>query len=84
MAKCCGLQPPITLCIKVIVGSVMFLLLRKKNLWTEAKYKLSVKCFREASKVMVDNLQLIDADEGIRAFIEKRLPQWQHTTDRQH
>jgi enoyl-CoA hydratase/carnithine racemase len=30
-----------------------------------------------ASKVMVDNMLAHDAQEGIRAFIEKRAPQWQ-------
>ena len=43
-----------------------------------------MKCFREASKVMVDNLRLNDAQEGIKAFIEKRAPQWQHSTDTRH
>jgi len=43
-----------------------------------------VEMFREASKVMVGNLRLNDAQEGIAAFIEKRAPQWQHTTDRRH
>lgn len=40
--------------------------------------------YREASKVMVDNLRLNDAQEGITAFIEKRAAVWQHTTDRRH
>ena len=30
-----------------------------------------------ASKVMVDNTLAHDAEEGIGAFIEKRIPQWQ-------
>lgn len=34
--------------------------------------------YRHCSQVMVDNLQLQDAREGIDAFINKRSPQWQH------
>jgi len=33
---------------------------------------------------MVENLRLNDAQEGIRAFIEKRAAHWQHSTDRRH
>jgi 1,4-dihydroxy-2-naphthoyl-CoA synthase len=28
------------------------------------------------SKVMVDNLMMNEADEGIEAFLEKRQPKW--------
>ncbi|PVD31970.1 hypothetical protein C0Q70_07396 [Pomacea canaliculata] len=34
--------------------------------------------YRFAERAMVDNLQLPDAQEGIRAFIEKRPPQWKY------
>ena len=30
---------------------------------------------------MVDNLKLQDGNEGIKAFIEKRKPQWKHEED---
>ena len=30
-----------------------------------------------ASKIMVENMLKLDAEEGINAFIEKRKPQWQ-------
>jgi enoyl-CoA hydratase/carnithine racemase len=30
-----------------------------------------------ASRVMVDNMMALDAQEGIGAFIEKRQPAWQ-------
>ena len=33
----------------------------------------------QGGQVMVDNLQLQDAQEGIAAFVEKRRPQWCHT-----
>ncbi|XP_033726998.1 LOW QUALITY PROTEIN: enoyl-CoA hydratase domain-containing protein 3, mitochondrial-like [Pecten maximus] len=36
------------------------------------------------SKVMVENLSLGDGQEGIRAFIEKRKPSWNHKTEKVH
>ena len=35
----------------------------------------------KGGKVMVDNLQLQDCQEGIAAFIEKRKPVWCHTDE---
>ncbi|CAB3997826.1 enoyl- hydratase domain-containing 3, mitochondrial [Paramuricea clavata] len=37
--------------------------------------------YRIAGQVMVDNLKLQDGNEGIKAFIEKRKPQWTHADD---
>ncbi len=42
----------------------------------EMKY---LDALESGSKVMVDNLQLVDAQEGISAFKEKRKPFWTHT-----
>jgi enoyl-CoA hydratase/carnithine racemase len=36
------------------------------------------EAYRIAGQVMVDNLKLQDGNEGIKAFIEKRKPQWTH------
>ncbi len=36
------------------------------------------EAYAHCSKVMVENLQLDDAKEGIEAFVEKRKPNWQH------
>lgn len=36
---------------------------------------------RLGSDVMVNNLGLADAQEGIKGFIEKRKPQWRHNFD---
>lgn len=33
---------------------------------------------------MVENLSLIDGQEGIKAFIEKRKPTWSHDNDKAH
>lgn len=38
--------------------------------------------YATASKVMVDNLALRDGQEGIRAFIEKRKPLWNHKVEK--
>ncbi|XP_067666134.1 enoyl-CoA hydratase domain-containing protein 3, mitochondrial-like isoform X2 [Haliotis asinina] len=40
------------------------------------------KAYKIAGGVMVDNLSLNDGIEGIRAFIDKRKPEWTHTMDK--
>lgn len=40
--------------------------------------------YATASKVMVDNLALLDGQEGIRAFIEKRRAVWSHSAEKAH
>ena len=37
------------------------------------------EAFEHGGKVMVDNLEYRDCQEGIAAFIEKRKPTWSHT-----
>jgi enoyl-CoA hydratase/carnithine racemase len=39
------------------------------------------QAFHEGGQVMVDNLALRDAQEGIAAFVEKRKPNWIHTDE---
>ena len=34
------------------------------------------EAYEYTSKVMIQNMQAQDAEEGINAFIEKRLPVW--------
>jgi enoyl-CoA hydratase/carnithine racemase len=33
--------------------------------------------YRYASEVMVENLMARDAEEGLKAFIDKRAPKWE-------
>lgn len=35
--------------------------------------------FRYAQKVMIENLKLVDSQEGLSSFVEKRHPKWGHT-----
>lgn len=41
-----------------------------------------VSAYQKGSEVMVDNLSLVEAHEGISAFFEKRNPVWQHTMEK--
>ena len=45
------------------------------------KYNIFPFFYREAEAVMVENLELHDGQEGIKAFLEKRKPTWTNTTD---
>lgn len=47
----------------------------KKSFYAQVEMNLA-NAYAHASRAMVDNLALVDADEGIGAFLEKREPQW--------
>lgn len=49
-----------------------------KRAYHQQKGMLLEDAYQHCSQVMVDNLKLDDAKEGINAFIEKRSPQWRH------
>ena len=36
------------------------------------------KAYKYTSKVMTENMMMLDAREGISAFLEKRKPYWQN------
>ncbi|XP_038051685.1 enoyl-CoA hydratase domain-containing protein 3, mitochondrial-like isoform X2 [Patiria miniata] len=44
--------------------------------------KTRAEAYGQASEVMVQNLGLVDGQEGIQAFIEKRKPVWTHNFDK--
>ena len=56
--------------------SSMTVKIGKKAFYKQVDMTLS-EAYDYASKVMVDNMLKVDAEEGIDAFIEKRNPNWQ-------
>ena len=62
--------------LKVSRKSSMTIKIGKKAFYKQVDMTLS-EAYDYASKVMVDNMLKVDAEEGIDAFIEKRSPNWQ-------
>ena len=62
--------------IKISKKSAMTLKIGKEAFYKQIDMTLS-DAYDYASKVMVDNMLKLDAEEGIGAFIEKRKPNWQ-------
>ncbi len=61
---------------KIASKSSMTLATGKRAFYTQREMTLP-EAYEYASKVMVENMLARDAEEGIGAFIEKRVPQWQ-------
>ena len=61
---------------KIASKSSMTLATGKKAFYAQREMTLS-EAYDYASQVMVENMLAQDAKEGIDAFINKRLPQWQ-------
>lgn len=62
--------------LKIASKSSMTLATGKRAFYAQREMPLS-KAYDYASQVMVENMLALDAKEGIGAFIEKRMPQWQ-------
>ena len=62
--------------LKISKKSSMTIKIGKKAFYKQVDMTLS-EAYDYASKVMVDNMLKVDAEEGIDAFIEKRNPNWQ-------
>jgi hypothetical protein len=63
----------------------MLSLLFKRLYITILKYTYIKKiAFRYGQEIMVKNLTMIDCQEGIRSFIEKRKPVWTHSFEKCH
>ena len=56
--------------------SSMTLATGKRAFYAQQELSLA-DAYRYAASVMVENMLAHDAKEGIKAFIEKRAPQWQ-------
>ncbi|MEH6725281.1 MAG: enoyl-CoA hydratase [Hyphomicrobiales bacterium] len=65
---------------KIASKSSMTLAIGKRAFYEQREMSLT-KAYEYASKVMVENMLTRDAEEGIGAFIEKRVPQWQDQGD---
>lgn len=61
---------------KIASKSSMTVAVGKRAFYEQAKMPLD-DAYTYASRVMVDNMLKRDAEEGIGAFIEKRVPDWQ-------
>lgn len=61
---------------KIASKSSMTLATGKRAYYAQREMPLA-EAYDYASRVMVDNMMAHDAEEGIGAFIEKRVPQWQ-------
>ncbi len=62
--------------LKIASKSSMTLATGKRAFYAQREMPLA-DAYDYASKVMVENMLATDAEEGIGAFIEKRIPQWQ-------
>jgi enoyl-CoA hydratase/carnithine racemase len=69
-------ETAIALAQQIAKKSAHTLRLGKTAFYRQAEMNLA-DAYRYASKVMTENLMAEDADEGIRAFIDKRTPVWQ-------
>jgi enoyl-CoA hydratase/carnithine racemase len=61
---------------KITAKSALVLKIGKEAFYRQAEMSLS-DAYAYASEVMVENMLVRDAEEGIGAFIEKREPSWE-------
>jgi enoyl-CoA hydratase/carnithine racemase len=61
---------------KIAAKSALTVKIGKEAFYRQAEMPLA-EAYKYASEVMVENMLARDAEEGIRAFVEKREPKWQ-------
>jgi enoyl-CoA hydratase/carnithine racemase len=66
----------IELAEKIASKSALTVKIGKEAFYRQAEMPLA-EAYKYASEIMVENMLARDAEEGIRAFIEKREPTWQ-------
>lgn len=54
---------------------------RSKMKYKSINPNLLFSFHREGGCVMVNNINMVDGQEGINSFIEKRKPNWSHADD---
>lgn len=57
--------------------------LGKKFLYEQLEMDIKT-AYRHGEEIMVKNLTMVDCQEGIRSFIEKRKPVWTHSSEKCH
>jgi enoyl-CoA hydratase/carnithine racemase len=66
----------LSLAEKIAAKSMLTVKIGKEAFYRQAEMPLA-DAYKYASEVMVENMLARDAEEGIKAFIEKREPKWQ-------
>ncbi|XP_058832447.1 enoyl-CoA hydratase domain-containing protein 3, mitochondrial [Topomyia yanbarensis] len=67
-----------TICNAIKSKSRCVIALGKKFFYEQLTMDIGT-AYRKGAQVMADNLATADGQEGIRSFVEKRKPSWQHT-----
>jgi len=57
--------------------------LGKKFLYEQLEMDIKT-AYRHGEEIMVKNLTMVDSQEGIRSFMEKRKPVWTHSSEKCH
>ncbi len=70
-------EEAIKLAKKITAKSALIVKIGKEAFYRQLEMSL-VDAYNYASEVMVENMMARDAEEGIRAFIEKREPKWEN------
>ena len=69
-------EEAVKLARKIAAKSTAVVKIGKAAFYRQVELSLS-DAYRYASEVMVENMMVRDAEEGIEAFIEKRPPKWE-------
>jgi enoyl-CoA hydratase/carnithine racemase len=70
-------EAALALANKIIAKSALTLKIGKEAFYRQIEMPLA-DAYRYASEVMVENMMVRDAEEGISAFIDKRTPKWEN------
>ena len=71
-----ALEEATQLARKIAAKSAFVVKIGKEAFYRQAEMSLA-DAYRYTSEVMVKNMMVRDAEEGISAFVEKRAPKWE-------